>query len=48
MNLKISGVQTYISNTTDGYADCLEWDIDIGYSLQSLANVEATLDANSA
>lgn len=43
MELRISGLKTYISNSSADYTDCLQWDIDIGYSLQSLANVEATL-----
>jgi hypothetical protein len=48
MELKITGLKTFISNSSNEYTDCLAWDINIGYSLQSLANVEATLEANSA
>lgn len=48
MNLKISHLKTYISNSSVELTDCLEWDINIGYSLQSLANVEGTLEANSS
>jgi hypothetical protein len=48
MALKIDNLQTYISEVAPGqYADCLNWTIDIGYSLQSLANVESTLEASS-
>lgn len=44
MNLRISALRTYISEKAPGeLSDCLNWQIDIGYSLQSLANVEANL-----
>ena len=46
--LTIEGVRTFISRDEKGaLQDCLHWNINIDYSLQSLANVESSLEAES-
>jgi hypothetical protein len=48
MQMTIEGVRTYISRNSQGaLEDCLHWTINIDYSLQSLANVESSLEAES-
>ena len=48
MDLTIEGVKTFISRNEKGeLEDCLHWNINIDYSLQSLANVESSLEADS-
>ena len=48
MDLTIEGVRAFISRNSRGeLEDCLHWDINIDYSLQSLANVESSLEADS-
>lgn len=46
--MTIDGVKTFISKGPRGeLEDCLHWTIDIDYSLESLANVESSLTADS-
>lgn len=48
MNLEISNVITYISvDENDEFDSCLNWTISIGYSFESFANIDSSLEANS-
>lgn len=48
MNVQIQNVITYISvDENNQFDSCLNWTISIGYSFESFANIDSSLEANS-